>query len=386
MSAAVKYYSFAEPSGYGRAATAYLQALLDAGVDVLWVPMRWRGSRYEPCRRPADLDTGDASFSRDDRLRGLVNRPMQYDTVLAHTVPEYWPMLLERDKLNIGCTVWETDVIPPRWQRLLELPDRIFVPSGFTRNVFKNAGVSTPIRVVPHIAEVPAPPEAGEREAFRRRLGVPDGDFVFYTINAWTPRKAVWRTIQAYLLAFSERDPVTLVVKTSARGPRRPDSLRETDTSVLVGELAANLADAPRVCLVDSVLGDREMEALHAIGDCYVSLTCGEGWGLGAFEAAARGRPVIMTGWGGQCDFLTDEHALRVDYRLVPVVDARGGGSYRADQRWACADIDQAIERLRWVRANPVAAAARGAALAAYVNRVFNPTEVGRRLVAALHD
>ena len=29
-----------------------------------------------------------------------------------------------------------------------------------------------------------------------------------------------------------------------------------------------------------------------------------EGWGLGAFEAAQLGKPVIMTGYGGQRDFL----------------------------------------------------------------------------------
>ena len=45
----------------------------------------------------------------------------------------------------------------------------------------------------------------------------------------------------------------------------------------------------------EGVIGD---DAIHAIGDCYVSLTHGEGWGMGAFDAATLGKPVLITGWG----------------------------------------------------------------------------------------
>ena len=41
------------------------------------------------------------------------------------------------------------------------------------------------------------------------------------------------------------------------------------------------------------------------------------GGGWGAFEAARLGKPVIMTGYGGQLDYLDAELSHLVDYTLV---------------------------------------------------------------------
>ena len=50
--------------------------------------------------------------------------------------------------------------------------------------------------------------------------------------------------------------------------------------------------------LVDRTLSRNSMMALHARGDCFVSLCHSEGWGLGSFEAAALGNPVLITNYG----------------------------------------------------------------------------------------
>lgn len=55
---------------------------------------------------------------------------MEYDTQIIHTVPEYWPRWLKRDKLNIGMTVWETTHLPAHWRELLQQPDRLLVPAS----------------------------------------------------------------------------------------------------------------------------------------------------------------------------------------------------------------------------------------------------------------
>jgi hypothetical protein len=82
----LKYVSLLEHSGYGVAARRYLLALARAGVDLSWVPMvpgnRWRLG-YEPY-----LDTAIG----DPRLGAFCNRKIDYDTVLVHTVPEYYPI------------------------------------------------------------------------------------------------------------------------------------------------------------------------------------------------------------------------------------------------------------------------------------------------------
>src|SRR5690606_26537154 len=100
--------------------------------------------------------------------------------------------------------------------------------------------------------------------------------------------------------------------------------------------VAARYPDAPPWRLVaDEQLTEQEMHALHELGDAYVSLARAEGWGLGAFEAALRGKPVVMTGYGGQLDFLRPESAWLVDYDMVPVYEPIWSASYTPSDSWA---------------------------------------------------
>ena len=81
----VKYVSLREPSGYGVAARRYLLALTGAGVPVTWTPMvlgsGWRLG-YEPYL---------ARTISDPQLASICNVTIDYNTLLVHAVPEYFP-------------------------------------------------------------------------------------------------------------------------------------------------------------------------------------------------------------------------------------------------------------------------------------------------------
>ena len=68
------------------------------------------------------------------------------------------------------------------------------------------------------------------------------------------------------------------------------------------------------------------------------SVTRGEGWGLGPFDAATLGKPVIITGWGGHLDFLGADYPGLIAYTMAPVSGWLHGASYRPTQQWAVAD------------------------------------------------
>ena len=94
-------------------------------------------------------------------------------------------------------------------------------------------------------------------------------------------------------------------------------------TAWSLAELLAGHADPPAIRLVPGTKTDRDIGALHHRGDCFVSLCRSEGWGLGAFDAAAYGNPVVTTGFGGHSDYLAGTPYL-VDFDLVPVHDPSG--------------------------------------------------------------
>lgn len=376
----LKYVSMHGPTGYGEAARRYVRGLAEAGVSLTWSPVvERRGPARGPARgltarRPDDLDAVFGEF---------LGRRIEYDTVLLHTVPEYFPAWAEREpgKRIVGYTAWETDRPPAHWPALLNGLDLLLVPCEWNREVFRAHGITTRIEVVPHVA----PSRVAPPERALEHLGLRAGDFCFYTIGEWNARKAVRSTVEAYLETFTADDPVALVVKTTPWDATRGRWLRRLlGTRWAVKRMTRSYAQPPRIVLVTDTLSDAEIVALHAAGDCYVSLTSGEGWGLGAFDAAAFGRPVIMTNFGGTRDWLTPNYPFAVNHRMVPVDVPRARKSYSADQRWAEADRGHAGRLMRQAHEARDAAAAAGRSLEAHVRARFSRAVVTERLLGAL--
>ena len=285
----------------------------------------------------------------------------------------------------IGNTVWETDRLPHHWPALLNEVDQIIVPSQFNAKIFSRAGLDPPIAVVPHIRVCePAPADDETIASFRMRYGIEPGNRVVYCIDAWNQRKAPWTTINTFLRAFTSRDPVTLVFKTSAAGPRSAVDPTESRTRDLVAELVASVRDPAEVVVIAEQISAADLEILHQIGDCYLSMSHGEGFGVGPFDAAAAGNPVVVAGWGGTLDYLTSAWPFLLDIELVPVMNVRGLPSYDAGQRWASPASDQAVEFLRDVVTDPVPAREHVSVIAGRIRHDFSVEAVAPRLVAAI--
>lgn len=367
----IKYVSeAADHGGYARAARGYLRELRRTGIPLTWTPMHpgpaW-GMWLEPFK--------GASLPGDE-FADLVNRPIDYDVVLVHLTPEYFPRWRAREagRRMVGYTVWEFDVVPAHWPSALAVMDALVVPCEWNRRVFVTAGVTRPVAVVPHIG--------GGCSTMARPLvldGVRPDDFVFYTISAWNERKAPHITLQSFLEAFDHEDPVVLLLKTWNVNERRRKPgfwwhrvLRHLATTRReIAALRKASGSSARVVVLTDPLTDAEIQALHGRGDCYVSLTRSEGWGLGAFEAAFAGKPVLITGHGGQLDYLPASLAYPVGYRLVTC----GNGHGAPGARWAEPDREAAARRMQEIAASPADARRRGAALRAHVERQFAPAD-----------
>jgi glycosyltransferase involved in cell wall biosynthesis len=400
MTIGVKYIAYANSSGYGLSALGYVRALHNLGVPVWWQPSFlggpadriWRPDQGFAALPLARAAAGDASLSDLPALAQGLCRPIEYDTVIMHTVPEHWPRIAERGKQNIGYTTWETDALPDHWPPILTLPDKLFVPSTSNGELFPRGAGGKPVHVVPHIRRhawnTPTP---DEKIALRRKLGIPGDHFVFYTIGAWDPRKALGDLVALFAREFTARDKVTLLIKTSAApsafaagaqpGAPIPALVRaEVDAAFAETGVSA----APIALLAADDISGRTIDVLHAIGDCFVSVTRGEGWGLGPFDAATLAKPVIITGWGGHLDFLGADYPGLIAYTMGAVSGWLHDASYRPTQQWAIADRHDAGRLLRRMVSRyadqiPAATAARERILNAFAEPV-----IARRLIAAI--
>lgn len=396
MPTGIKLLSFVDTSGYALAALAYVRALVNAGVPVRWVPVRHEGNGLRPVGRghapPLSLSaTDDESLADLPALVAATSRPIAYDTVVAHTVPEHWPGLFEPGKRNIGYTVWETDRAPAHWRTLLDRADRVLVPCELNRETFVAAGVRAPVRVVPHVRRHAwngfAPAEIA---AARARFGIADARFVFYTINAWDPRKALPTLLRAFVRAFRVDEGVALVLKTGPLGYGAPP-LYDRQSTLALAQAAVDDAtdeldrDAPPIAVLPNDLTGRGIDMLHEIGDAYVTLPHGEGWALGMFDAAARGTPAIATGWGGHLDYLGEDWPGAVRYRMTHAPAwPPSRPSYWPSQRWATPDVDAAVAAMRAIVADPRPSRAAAATIAERIANRYAEPVVAREYLTAL--
>ena len=397
MTAGVKYIAYPNSSGYGLAGVAYVRALHNAGIPVWWQPWflggqphLWQPEDGLPTLPLAHAAQGDAALADLEALIEATIRPIPYDTVLVHTVPEHWPQFTERGKRMLGYTVWETDALPAHWPPLLNAMHAVAVPSRMNLEQFARDGVTRPLHLVPHIRRHAWSAAARkEATALRLRLRIPDDHFVFYTIGAWDPRKALGDLVATFTKTFDTEDRVTLLVKTSASvsnaaeggGLNVEGPVREIVEAASrgTGRSRANFA----VIAADDISG-RTMDAIHCIGDCYVSLTHGEGWGMGAFDAATLGKPVLITGWGGQLDYLGEDYPGLIRYQMARVSGWLPHASYQPNQRWAAPDLAHAVELMRAAAARePALLEAAARVRETLINRYAEPVVV-RQLLAAI--
>jgi glycosyltransferase involved in cell wall biosynthesis len=371
------YLALHEPSGYAVAAQRCMRALRAAGVELRWIPYLPGTLGYRPAE-PGEVD--------DPALQDLLAGPAECDAVVAHLVPEYWPSVRDRYAGTplVGHTVWETDRLPATWPALLDVAERILVPTAWNAGVIARAGVRAPVAVVPHVAAWPSVPPVSSAWD-----DVPASAFVVSTVGPWTARKALDLTLRAYQAAFVGRDDTLLVLKTSPRDFTAPPGGGSSragpgTTGWSVARLLGGIERPAPVRLVTGTLADDDLAALHARSDCYLSLCRSEGWGIPAFDAAAAGTPIVITGFGGQLDYLDAGSAFLVDHALVPVDDPAGGASYTPDQRWAEPSVGHAAALLRQVAGDPAAARVRAARARDRVRSEFAPDRVAHAFLAAL--
>ena len=359
----VRYVCRSDHSGYATAGRRCVAALAAAGVDVVWEP-ELRSERVGPPRgTPADLlqrYQPDASV----------------DLTIAHVMPGLWAAT--RSALSaerfIGHTVWELEAMPRHWFGELAVADRIWVPTEFTAASFRSAGVPRPIDVVPHaVASTDIAPPVPLQS-----VGVDQGRFVVATVCSWHPRKRPDANIRAFLTAFDAGDPVELIVKTDPWVDAWPTETElEKTTWYQTMRVVAEFPNPAKVTLVIDRWTDAEIDSLLTQANCVISLAASEGWGLGLFDAAVHGTPVVTTGYGAHLEWLGHDHGGLVDSLMVEVPALPNSPHFQPGMQWADPSVDHAARLLRAVYERLDEARADAAGRATQLRERFSQEQVG---------
>lgn len=338
----IKYICPRGNSGYASAAKDYI-----IGINDVNIPIEVEYFIFD--------DTNSTEGKKNKIVNLLSLQHVNYNKVIIHTVPEFWPEIIKTEKNNnpnvevIGMTVWETDSLDKNWVKWINQVDKVIVPCELNKDVFLNCGVIKPIEVIPHIFKKSTAPSFSLINPLQ--IENINDDFVYYTIGQWTNRKGIEDTIKAYLNTFDNKDKTCLIVKTFKNNF---SEIEKEKIRNRVNSLLDKYKNPAKVILLLDEYSEDQIESLHNLGDCYFSLCKAEGWGLGAFAAAGKGKPVIITGFGGQLDYLIEiNKELLVNYELIPVTGMGWIAGYNSNQQWAQPDLNHASMLLEKVKNDP---------------------------------
>jgi glycosyltransferase involved in cell wall biosynthesis len=270
----------------------------------------------------------------DRRLRGFTHsRPYAINLVVAN--PDQLPGICRQFGLrrgaayDIGFWAWELSVFPrTRFGEALGLVDEIWTHSEFCRRAFATAATVPVEKVMPAVVFDP-PPDASRAEF---DLGEAFTFLFVYDAASIVKRKNPGAAVAAFRRAFSSRDPVQLVLKTTNASP---DHLRAL----------GRLARGARVKVLNGYWSREQVVRLIAACDAYVSLHRSEGLGLTLIEALMMGKPVVATRYSGVTEFLEGPGTFPVAF--VERSLRRDHGPYLRGNAWAEPDVEDAARQMR---------------------------------------
>ncbi|WP_181337846.1 glycosyltransferase family 4 protein [Hyphomicrobium methylovorum] len=266
-------------------------------------------------------------------------------TLVVHVNPDQLgyvlsilPSELVASKYIVQSLVWEFEHLPQAWLGPMAFADEFWVPSHFVRQAVERAGLEKPIRVVPHLLDVPQ-----DLDTSRTRFGIPEDVFAVlcvFNIRSGLSRKNVAGVVAAFKAAFDDRPQARLILKC------HDGHLDPAAFAVVQSYCGKNIA------MIADDLSERDTWSLIGACDCLLSLHRSEGFGLVLKQALLLEKPVVATGWSGNLDFMTNEsgqpepNCYLVSYDLVPVGSNSGIHGVTERDVWAEARIKSAKAHL----------------------------------------
>lgn len=277
----------------------------------------------------------------DGRVESWITDRQEYTTNIFHINADVLPSLYFRlgpeffeRRYNIGYWAWELADCPSEFDMAAKMMDEVWGISEFVTNAFRQ-NFQLPVVNMPLAVELP--PIEGNYS--KRYFGLEEEEFVFlFTFDgaSFLERKNPLALIRAFRNAFPKKtEKARLLLKTM--------NISRDDPKWKL--IAREAAKDRRITIYDKRLKRDEVLGLYIACDSFVSLHRAEGFGRCLAEAMLLGKPVVATGYSGSNDFIREDTACVVDFRLIPVEE--GAYPFWQNQMWADADVEHAAAQMR---------------------------------------
>lgn len=221
--------------------------------------------------------------------------------------------MLKRCKKKMYMTICETETVHPIYGILVDRYKTLWTPSQFCVDVFSRQFPQGDWKLLRLYA-----PEPEILPIVQSR------PYTFYTIgNVIDPRKNTKMLLEAFIRMPKKPGEARLLIKATCKQPFN--------------------VKIPDVHIINGLLTDEEMESqVHAHGDCYINCSHSEGVGMGAFEAALRSKPVIISEYGGLKEYVHTPFIIDCDREPVGQDDFL----FQRDMIWGKPNLDSLVRHM----------------------------------------
>jgi hypothetical protein len=319
-------------SGYGARSRDICTALIQLGYDVDIYPIPWGTTPN------TGLNAADSNHRRiHDRLKytAIESKP---DIFIHCALPnEFQPV----GKYNIGLTAGiETDGCAVEWIEGCNRMDLVLTSSTHSKTVLEKTEYQkrdsttnqvielikckTPVQVLMEGVDLQVYNPTNQLDVGIVDLldSIPEQS-LFLNVSMWIQgelgedRKDLGMLIHTFIKEFSDLPEgvrPALLLKTSTAGfsiIERHDIERKIQF-VQQQFIDNGYNNLPNIYVVYGDLSDYEMNSLynHSKVKAMVSFTKGEGYGRPLLEFTTTGKPVLVSDWSGQTDFMNPDHSF----------------------------------------------------------------------------
>lgn len=364
---------FATRSGYGEHSRDIIKSLIKSDkYRIGLISLSWGMTPLNALDETKDMDILSKIITNPDNLRH--QKP---DIFIHITIPNEF---INIGKYNIGITAGiETTIAKPEWIEGINRMDKVLVPSEFTKSTLissifskvengQNIGtlqVNKPIEVLFEGTDInlfktiePSVYVKLKSNIITKIDNIKE-DFGFLIVGHWLKgvigedRKDIGNSIGVFLNAFKRKNikkKPFLIIKTSGATFSVKDRVMIQDR---IREIKANIKlekgeQLPKIYLLHGDLTHEEMNQLynhHKIKALY-SFTKGEGYGRPLQEFAFIGKPVIVSNWSGQLDFIKPDYHTLLNGNITQVHSSAVDDFIMAESSWFTVDYQHAIDTL----------------------------------------
>ena len=358
-------------SGYGSHSRDLVMSLINMNkFDIKIMPINWGDTPMNA------LDKNDPEHL--EIINRISRDPIssQPDIWIQCTIPTEFQKI---GKYNIGITAGiETNVCSPEWIEGCNVMDLIIVPSNHAKNVFletsyekrdKQTGqVLDLIRIIKPIEVLH---EGVRTDIFDKNLQVETSvdnvlnkikeDFCFLFVGHWLKgdfredRKDISGLIHTFLDTFKDTENAPALVLKTSLGTFSNSGKSDIKKRIESIKKMFDSSNLPNIYLVYGDLNEKEMNTLynHDKIKAFVSFTKGEGYGRPIAEFMTTGKPVIVSGWSGHLDFISNDNGFIIPGSLTKVHQSAVWETViNPDSSWFTVDYQSTSNLIRGIHSN----------------------------------